>query len=54
MNQVAKDWNVPGIGVGVVVDGKLVFAEGYGYRDGVELFASVKQSVAGVSPAPVA
>jgi CubicO group peptidase (beta-lactamase class C family) len=33
MAQVLKDWNVPGIGVGVVVKGKLVFAKGYGYRD---------------------
>ena len=28
-----KDWNVPGIGVGIVVKDKLVFAKGYGYRD---------------------
>ena len=33
MNQVVHDWNVPGIGVGVVVRDKLVFAKGYGYRD---------------------
>src|SRR6266513_323795 len=33
MNQVLRDWNVPGIGVGVVVKNKLVFAHGYGYRD---------------------
>jgi len=33
MAQVLKDWNVPGIGVGVVVKSKLVFAKGYGYRD---------------------
>ncbi|MGH7521110.1 MAG: serine hydrolase [Gemmatimonadales bacterium] len=33
MNQVMRDWNVPGIGVGVVVKDKLVFARGYGYRD---------------------
>lgn len=33
MAQVMKDWNVPGIGVGVVVKNKLVFAKGYGYRD---------------------
>jgi CubicO group peptidase (beta-lactamase class C family) len=31
--QILKDWNVPGIGVGVVVKDKLVFAKGYGYRD---------------------
>lgn len=33
MDQIIKDWNVPGIGVGIVVKDKLVFAKGYGYRD---------------------
>src|SRR5216110_3804092 len=33
MAQVLKDWNVPGIGVGIVMKDKLVFAKGYGYRD---------------------
>jgi CubicO group peptidase (beta-lactamase class C family) len=33
MVKVLKDWNAPGIGVGVVVKDKLVFAKGYGYRD---------------------
>lgn len=33
MAQVLVDWNVPGIGVGIVVKDKLVFAKGYGYRD---------------------
>jgi len=33
MVQVLKDWNTPGIGVGIVVHDKLVFAKGYGYRD---------------------
>lgn len=33
MSQVMKDWNVPGIGVGIVVKDKLAFARGYGYRD---------------------
>lgn len=33
MEKVLKDWNVPGIGVGVVVKDQLVFARGYGYRD---------------------
>jgi CubicO group peptidase (beta-lactamase class C family) len=28
-----SDWNAPGIGVGIVVNDKLVFAKGYGYRD---------------------
>ena len=33
MEQVLKDWNTPGIGVGIVVNDKLAFAKGYGYRD---------------------
>ena len=33
MEKVLKDWNAPAVGVGVVVDDKLVFAKGYGYRD---------------------
>jgi CubicO group peptidase (beta-lactamase class C family) len=33
MPQVVKDWNVPGIGVGIVVKDELVFARGYGFRD---------------------
>lgn len=33
MEKIVKDWNVPGIGVGIVVDDKLVFTRGYGYRD---------------------
>ena len=33
MNQTLKDWNTPGIGVGIVVNDKLVFAKGYGFRD---------------------
>src|SRR5207245_8566141 len=33
MSQILKDWNTPGIGVGIVVNDKLVFAKGYGYRD---------------------
>src|SRR5262249_7262090 len=33
MARVLKDWNGPGIGVGIVVGDKLVFAKGYGYRD---------------------
>ena len=33
MAQVMKDWDAPGIGVGIVVKDKLVFARGYGYRD---------------------
>jgi len=33
MAKVVKDWNVPGMGVGIVVKGELVFAKGYGFRD---------------------
>ena len=33
MEKTLKDWNAPGIGVGIVIDDKLVFAKGYGYRD---------------------
>jgi CubicO group peptidase (beta-lactamase class C family) len=33
MAKVLKDWNAPGVGVGIVVNDKLVFAKGYGYRD---------------------
>ena len=33
MEKTLKDWNAPGIGVGIVVGDKLVFARGYGYRD---------------------
>jgi CubicO group peptidase (beta-lactamase class C family) len=31
MEKTLKDWNAPGIGVGVVVGDKLVFAKGYVY-----------------------
>jgi CubicO group peptidase (beta-lactamase class C family) len=33
MAKILKDWNAPGIGVGIVVGDNLVFAKGYGYRD---------------------
>lgn len=33
MEKTLKDWNAPGVGVGIVVGDKLVFAKGYGYRD---------------------
>ena len=33
MAKTLKDWNAPGIGVGIVIGDKLVFAKGYGYRD---------------------
>ena len=33
MEKVLKDWNAPGVAVGIVIKDKLVFAKGYGYRD---------------------
>jgi CubicO group peptidase (beta-lactamase class C family) len=33
MAKTLKDWNAPGAGVAIVVNDKLVFAKGYGYRD---------------------
>jgi len=33
MEKTLKDWNAPGVGVGIVVNDKLVFAQGYGFRD---------------------
>ncbi len=32
MEQQLKDWNAPGVGVGIVVSNQLVFARGFGYR----------------------
>ncbi|MDJ0568451.1 MAG: serine hydrolase [Pleurocapsa sp. MO_192.B19] len=33
MEKLLKDWNVPGVGVGIVAEDKLVFAQGYGDRN---------------------
>jgi CubicO group peptidase (beta-lactamase class C family) len=33
VDQALKDFNVPGLGIGVVVDGHVIFVKGYGYRD---------------------
>ena len=33
MEKLVKDWNVPGVGVGIVAADKLVFSKGFGYRD---------------------
>jgi CubicO group peptidase (beta-lactamase class C family) len=33
VEQVMKDWKVPGMAICVVKNGKMVLAEGYGYRD---------------------
>ncbi len=33
VEKTLKDWNVPGIGLGIVLKDKLVHAKGYGFRD---------------------
>jgi len=33
MAKTLKDWNAPGVGVGIVVNDQLVFVKGYGFRD---------------------
>jgi CubicO group peptidase (beta-lactamase class C family) len=33
IEQILKDWNVPGCGIGIIFRDKLVFVRGYGYRD---------------------
>ena len=33
VEKLLQDWNAPGIGVGIVVEDQLVFAQGYGYRN---------------------
>ncbi|MFO7574980.1 MAG: serine hydrolase domain-containing protein, partial [Bacteroidales bacterium] len=33
IEQVLKDWNVPGCGIGIVYKDQLVYARGFGYRD---------------------
>src|SRR5256886_9532443 len=33
VDQIMKDWKVPGLAVAVVQDGKVIFSKGYGYRD---------------------
>ena len=33
IEQIMKDWNSPGIAVGIIIKGKLVYSKGYGYRD---------------------
>lgn len=33
INKLMKEWHVPGLSVGVVKDGKLVYKKGYGFRD---------------------
>ncbi len=33
IENILRDWNVPGCGIGIVMKDRLVFARGYGYRD---------------------
>lgn len=33
VEQVMKDWHVPGLAVAIVKDGRVVYAKGFGYRD---------------------
>src|SRR5688500_13204318 len=33
IEKLVKDWNAPGVAVGIVVGDELVFSKGYGYRD---------------------
>ena len=33
INKALKDWQVPGISIAVVQDGKVIYAKGFGYRD---------------------
>jgi CubicO group peptidase (beta-lactamase class C family) len=33
IEKTLKEWNAPGIGVGIIAKNRLVFAKGYGYRD---------------------
>jgi CubicO group peptidase (beta-lactamase class C family) len=33
IEQVMKDWHVPGLAVAIVKDGKVVYSKGFGYRD---------------------
>ena len=33
VNKVIQDWKVPGLAMTIVKDGKVIFSEGFGYRD---------------------
>lgn len=33
VEEVLKDWQVPGVGIGIVKDGEVILAKGYGFRD---------------------
>ena len=32
-NQIIKDWEIPGMAVGIVHNGKIIYAKGFGVRD---------------------
>lgn len=33
INKTMKEWNVPGLAISIVKDGKVIFSEGFGFRD---------------------
>ncbi len=33
VNRVREHWNVPGLGLGIIQNGKVIFAKGYGFRN---------------------
>ncbi len=33
VNSVRQQWNVPGLGLGIIQNGKVIFAKGYGFRN---------------------
>ena len=33
IDSLMKDWNIPGLALGIVYKGELIYAKGYGYRD---------------------
>ena len=50
MQKLLKDWNVPGIGVGIVVKDKLVFAKGYGFRSEINVMMTETGPVITTTP----
>ncbi len=33
VKQIMGEWNVPGVGLGIIKDGKVILSQGFGYRD---------------------
>ena len=33
VTKLISDWKVPGLAISIIKDGKVIFAEGFGYRD---------------------